>query len=127
MIVAVTARRPGLRAPLDPHFGRCACFVVVDTDTREWRWLPNPVDAAKGSAGPRAAKFMAEQCVEAVVSGDFGPNAIAALKRARIRMCLAREGTAGVLVDECLAGRLAELYTASWETHPRASQQLAGA
>jgi predicted Fe-Mo cluster-binding NifX family protein len=35
MKVCVTAAGPGLDAPLDPRFGRCAYFVVVEAETME--------------------------------------------------------------------------------------------
>jgi predicted Fe-Mo cluster-binding NifX family protein len=110
-------RRPAGAA--GSHFGRCACFVLVDTDTHEWRALPNPAEGLASSAGLCAALYVVAQGVEAVISGDIGPNA-AALRSAGIRLCLAGEGAVGTRVDDCLAGRLAELYTVSWATHPRA-------
>lgn len=126
MIIAVAASQAGLQAPLATHFGRCAYFVLVDTDTREWRALPNPAVGMATDAGLCAAQCVAAQGVEAVISGDFGPNAAAALGSAGIRLCLAGEGAVGTRVDDCLAGRLAELYTASWATHPRAPRPGTG-
>jgi predicted Fe-Mo cluster-binding NifX family protein len=126
MVIAVAASHPGLRAPLARHFGRCACFVLVDTDTREWRALPNPAVGMASGAGLCAAGCLAVQNVDAVVSGDFGPNAAAALRSAGSRLYLAREGSVGTRVDDCLAGRLAELHTTSWATHPRAPRPEAG-
>jgi predicted Fe-Mo cluster-binding NifX family protein len=122
MIAAVAAQEPGLRALVAPHFARCACFIVVDSETREWRALPNPGSQLAGEAGIRAAQFIADHGAEIVIGGDFGPNAVAALKGAAIRLCLAQAETVAAALDACLAGRLAELHTASWATHPRARE-----
>jgi len=34
--VAVSASAPSLDAPVDPRFGRCAYFVIVDPDTMQF-------------------------------------------------------------------------------------------
>jgi predicted Fe-Mo cluster-binding NifX family protein len=49
---------------------------------------PNPGIHASGGAGSLAAQFAANQKVEAVISGDFGPNGYNALQAAGIAMYL---------------------------------------
>jgi predicted Fe-Mo cluster-binding NifX family protein len=43
---------------------------------------------AAGGAGSQAAQFVAQQGADAVISGDFGPNAYIALAAAEIKMYL---------------------------------------
>ncbi len=88
MDVIVTAESPDLNARVDTRFGRCAHFVRVNTDTFEAQALDNPGASASGGAGTQAAQFVANQQVEAAVSGDFGPNALRLLKAAGITMYL---------------------------------------
>jgi predicted Fe-Mo cluster-binding NifX family protein len=86
--IIITTMSPQLNSELDPRFGRGAYFLSIDPHTLEWQAIPNPGVAAPGGAGVQAAQFVAGQKVDAVVSGDFGPNAIDALQAARIPMYL---------------------------------------
>ena len=65
---------------------------MVDPETMEWEAKPNPAIHAAGGAGTQAAQFAAEQGAEVVISGDFGPNAYAALAALNIAMYLAPAG-----------------------------------
>ncbi len=106
MKLAITGGTPQFETQLERRFGRCAYFIVVDTETRAWESFPNPALDARGGAGTQAAQFLANHGVEAVVSGDFGPNAFTALDAASIQMYSAQEGRAETLVDDFLAERL---------------------
>lgn len=106
MKLAITVGKPQFEADLERRFGRCAYFIIVDTETRAWQSFPNPAVEARGGAGTQAAQFLANQGVEAVVSGDFGPNAFTALDAAGIRMYSAQKGQAETLVDDFLGKRL---------------------
>jgi predicted Fe-Mo cluster-binding NifX family protein len=106
MKLAFTGGTPQYETQLERRFGRCAYFIIVDTETRAWESFQNPAINARGGAGTQAAQFLANQGVEAVVSGDYGPNAFTALDAASIQMYSAQGGQAETLVDDFLAGRL---------------------
>jgi predicted Fe-Mo cluster-binding NifX family protein len=88
MRVIVTTTTGDLDASVDPRFGRGAYFLLVDTDSWAWEGHINGGMDAAGGAGTLAAQFAASHHVEAVLSGDFGPNAYTALTAAGIRMHL---------------------------------------
>ena len=88
MKIILTAVSPSIESDVDPRFGRGAYFIVVDPDTLEWKAVPNPALNAPGGAGIQAAQFVTDQKCQAVISGDFGPNAYNALKAAGISMYL---------------------------------------
>jgi predicted Fe-Mo cluster-binding NifX family protein len=88
MKIILTTASLDIDAQLDPRFGRGAYFLIIDPDTLEWQAVPNPAISAPGGAGIRAAQFVTDQKCEAVISGDFGPNAYNALKAAGISMYL---------------------------------------
>ncbi len=88
MKLIVTATAPALEAAVDPRFGRAAYFIVVDADSLQWQAHQNQGVNATGGAGALAAQFAAQQGVQAVISGDFGPNAYLALAAAGIQMYL---------------------------------------
>ena len=104
MKVAITSTGPTLDSPVDPRFGRCAYFIIVDTDTMEFQAIPNPAANATGGAGTMAAQFVASQGVQAVVTGEVGPNALAALQAAGIGMITGVSGTVREAVERIRSG-----------------------
>ncbi len=88
MKIAITTTAPQLQAQLDPRFGRCAYLLVVDSETMEFQAYPNPAINAPGGAGIKMAKFVSDLKPDAVISGDFGPNAAEALRSANLAMYL---------------------------------------
>jgi len=88
MKIILTATSPNIDSNVDPRFGRGAYFIITDPDTLEWEAHPNPGVDISGGAGIQAAQFVADQKAEAVLSGDFGPNAYNALQVAGIAMYL---------------------------------------
>jgi predicted Fe-Mo cluster-binding NifX family protein len=106
MKIAISANEPKLISKLDPRFGRCEYFVVIDSETREWEAFPNPAMEEMGGAGTQAAQFLADNNVEAVISGDFGPNAFTALEAGGIRMYKSSVDSIPALLKKLVAGRL---------------------
>jgi predicted Fe-Mo cluster-binding NifX family protein len=88
MKIILTTVSPNIESGVDPRFGRGAYLLAVDTETLEWEAHPNSGVRASGGAGVQAAQFATDQHAEAVISGDFGPNAYNALKGAGIAMYL---------------------------------------
>jgi predicted Fe-Mo cluster-binding NifX family protein len=98
-IIAVAVRDPGLDGPIEPKFGRAPHLLLVDPETLEWEAVANPAAGADAGAGLRAARGLVERGVSAVASGDFGPNAHAALTSAGIET---RRFPAGTTVREAV-------------------------
>lgn len=81
MKIAICTRGDSPQAPLDPRFGRCSFFALVDTCEKRWEFIPNRA-AGGGGAGIQAAQELAGKGVGAVIAGQVGPNAMAVLKAA---------------------------------------------
>jgi predicted Fe-Mo cluster-binding NifX family protein len=79
MRVAISSTGPDLNGNVDPRFGRCAYFIFYDTDTGDWEAVPNGNRDAAGGAGIRTAQSVVDRGVEAVVTGNIGPNAMQVL------------------------------------------------
>ena len=92
MKIAVTAREKTLDDQVDPRFGRCAYFLIVDTENMSVEAVPNPNTTAGGGAGIQAAQLMADRGVEAVQTGNCGPNAYRTLEAADIRVVVGVTG-----------------------------------
>lgn len=86
MKIIISTVAPNIDSAVDPRFGRGAYLLVVDSATLKWQVHPNPGVNAPGGAGITTAQFAVEQKVDAVISGDFGPNALNALNAANVPM-----------------------------------------
>ncbi len=84
MKICVTAAASGIDAPLDPRFGRCPFFVVVDLDSMSDQSIANTNINATSGAGIQAASEIAKQGVSALITGNIGPNAMQTLRAAKI-------------------------------------------
>ncbi|MCK4459470.1 MAG: DUF5320 family protein [Methanosarcinales archaeon] len=108
MKMCVTSTGPSLDAPVDPRFGRCQYFVIVDSETMEYEAMPNPSVGASGGAGIQAAQTVAGKGVGAVVTGNLGPNAVQTLTAAGITMVTGASGTVRDAVEQYKSGGLSQ-------------------
>lgn len=88
MKICVTAGASGLDAPMDPRFGRCPFFVVVDLDSMSETSISNTNVMATSGAGIQAAQEVARQGATALITGNIGPNAMQTLSAASIDVYL---------------------------------------
>lgn len=70
---------------LDERFGRAEYFAIYDTDTKDTEIIDNDAKNESGGAGGKAVKILFQNKVQAVVSGEFGPKAVIALKDFEIK------------------------------------------
>jgi predicted Fe-Mo cluster-binding NifX family protein/ferredoxin len=107
MKIAVTASEPSLDAPVDPRFGRCPYFVIVETDEDgSFEAVENPNLALGGGAGIQSAQLMAERGVTHVLTGNCGPNAYQTLSAAGIGVIVGCSGTASEVIRQFKASQL---------------------
>lgn len=110
MKIVLTASSPHIDGPVDPRFGRAAYMLVIDTDTGQAEGFDNPGQHAPGGAGIKAAQFVTNLNVQAVISGDFGPHASEALRTAQINMFLYGDcRTVSEAAERFKAGRLQQI------------------
>jgi predicted Fe-Mo cluster-binding NifX family protein len=96
MKIAVTSSGPDLDASIDPRFGRCPYFALIDTESGASETLTNPFVDAAGGAGTQAAQWVLNHDVYALVTGRCGPKAMMVLGEAGIRVV---EGASGKVRD----------------------------
>ncbi|MHA1505832.1 MAG: NifB/NifX family molybdenum-iron cluster-binding protein [Candidatus Asgardarchaeia archaeon] len=81
-IVLATQGEGGLEDYVSPVFGRAPTYTVVDLEDGEVKGVSvekNPAFYAPMGAGIQAAQFIANLGANAVIAGNYGPNAINAL------------------------------------------------
>ncbi len=108
MKIAISSTGPGLDAQVDPRFGRCRCFVVVDPETKEFEVLDNEAALLSGGAGIQAAQMVANAGVDVVITGSLGPNATNVLAAANLKVYLGAAGTVHEALQKYKDGRLQE-------------------
>jgi len=106
MKVAVTATDRSLDASVDPRFGRCPCFLIVETDDLSFEALENPNLTLGGGAGIQSAQLMAERGVQHVLTGNCGPNAHQTLSAAGIGVIIGCSGVVRDVIEQYKAGQL---------------------
>ena len=106
MNIAITATEPSLDAKVDPRFGRCPYFLIVDTDTLEFEAVENSNVMLGGGAGIQSAQLMGEKGVQFVLTGNCGPNAYQTLSAAGIGVIVGCGGSVADVVEQFKAGQL---------------------
>ena len=117
MKIAVTSKSNNLESEIDPRFGRCSYFLIVDTDTMSFEHLSNESAMASGGAGIQAAQNVAKTGVEVVVTGNMGPNAFQTLSAAGIRVFIGANGTVKEAVEKYKKGELKEAEAPNVGSH----------
>ena len=118
MKIAVTAQDGSLDAMVDPRFGRATCFFVVDTKTMEFAVVDNKQNIhATFGAGVQAGQIVAKHGVEAVLTGNCGPNAFKTLNMAEIKVYTEASGTVREAVEAFKNGDLALSESANVEAN----------
>lgn len=112
MKIAVSASADNMDATVDPRFGRCAYFIIVETERNEIKdheILKNTGVQAMRGAGITAAQIVANKGVEAVITGNVGPNAFGVLSQSGIKIFTGVVGiSVKAAVEKYLKGELEE-------------------
>jgi len=93
MKIAITASKPDLSSPVDPRFGRCPYFIIIDPDTMEFEANENTNLYGASGVGIQSAQFVANKEVKALLTGSCGPNAFQTLQAAGIEVITGISGT----------------------------------
>ncbi|MBT4483898.1 MAG: NifB/NifX family molybdenum-iron cluster-binding protein [Candidatus Latescibacteria bacterium] len=118
MKIAASSQGKELSSMVDPRFGRAQYFIVVDTETGEYTSHSNEMNLnAMQGAGIQSAKNVSDFGVQAVISGNMGPNAFATLQAAGIDVYVKASGTVRDAVDAFKEGKLEKIDKANVGGH----------
>ena len=104
--VAVSSSGKGISSGIDPRFGRCNYFLIVDTETMEFEVVSNTAVGAAHGAGIQAAQLVSSKGVMVVLTGNVGPNAYGALRASSIEIITGVSGTVEDAVGRFKRGEL---------------------
>jgi predicted Fe-Mo cluster-binding NifX family protein len=117
MKIAITSTGPTLDSPVDPRFGRCACFVIVQTDDMSFETFDNESIALGGGAGIQSAQFVSSKGVDTVITGNCGPKALQTLSAAEIEVFVGQSGTVREVIEKYNRGNLKSIDTPNVTDH----------
>ncbi|HUY00807.1 MAG TPA: NifB/NifX family molybdenum-iron cluster-binding protein [Candidatus Deferrimicrobium sp.] len=120
-LIAVSSQSlDGLKAQVDPRFGRCRAFTIVKVENGRIvnvQTLENPAMMAGGGAGIQAAQLVGNSGAKVVLTGNFGPNASTALQGLGIVTYIGVSGTVESAIQDYLNGKFQKTDTANVPSH----------
>jgi len=117
MKIAVSSSGNDLDSQVDPRFGRCAYFVIVETDDMGFEAFENGSIAMGGGAGIQAAQFVASKGAKAVITGNVGPNAVQTLSAAGVETFVGQSGTVREAIERYTKGEINSTSTPNVADH----------
>jgi len=117
MKVAVTSMGKSLDDQVDPRFGRCAYFLIVETETMQFEAVENQNVMLGGGAGIQSAQLMSEHDVHVILTGNCGPNAFQTLAAAGIELIVGVSGTVRDVVEQFKTGSLSSTGAPNVASH----------
>ena len=117
MKIAVSSGGKPLTAQVVPRFGRCAYFLLVDSDSMAFEVFDNAAFALGGGDGIQSAQFIAGKGAQAVITGNCGPNAVQTLSAAGIKLFTGQTGTIAQVIDRFSRDQLTPTQSATVADH----------
>ena len=117
MKVAVISTGKNLDSAIDPRFGRCSWFLIIETEDMSFEAFSNKSAALGGGAGIQSAQFIASKGAVAVITGNCGPNAVSALSAAGVKVIIGQTGTVREAIERYKRGELHSIPRANVEAH----------
>jgi predicted Fe-Mo cluster-binding NifX family protein len=118
MKIAITANEENLESDIDTRFGRCRFFLIIDTDTMNFESISNEGAMTSGGAGIQAAqKIVNTGGIEAILTGNIGPNAFQIFNSTKIKVFSGLCGSIKETVLKYKKGDLKETKSPNVNSH----------
>ncbi|HSQ85013.1 MAG TPA: NifB/NifX family molybdenum-iron cluster-binding protein [Desulfobacterales bacterium] len=123
MKIAVSSKGKDLDSLIDPRFGRCAYFLIIETDDMSFEVFDNQSISLGGGAGIQSAQFISSKGAKAVITGNCGPNAVKTLAAAGIEVFL---GNTGIIIEALQKFKNGKLISSNSANAPEYSGMAGG-
>ncbi len=117
MRIAITSVGKELDSNLDPRFGRCSYFLIIETDDLSFEVFENENAALGGGAGIQSAQFVASKGAQAVITGNCGPNTLQTFTAAGVQVYDRQAGPIKDIVNKYKNGELKPTTEANAPRH----------
>ncbi|MGO0122445.1 NifB/NifX family molybdenum-iron cluster-binding protein [Desulfothermobacter acidiphilus] len=105
MKIAISSQGDTLEALVEPNFGESSYFLIYDTESGSCQAIPNRMREEE-ETGLKIVEMLKEQGVEAVVTGNLGPNALHSIAAAGIESRIGAGGTVKEAIQAYFRGEL---------------------
>ena len=118
MNIAITSTGTTLTSKVDPRFGRAAYFIIINSESGDFRAVENSqnLNLPQG-AGIQAGKTIIENGVEVLITGNCGPKAFKVLESAGIRIFTGADGTVDEVFQMYKDNKLTSAHKPNVEGH----------
>lgn len=99
MKIAVASEGKEEGSMVSPVSGRAPYYLIFE-DGKLVKAIKNPFAIGGGGAGFSVAQMLGNEGVNAVISGNFGPNLVTALEQKKIKAVVAENKTAKEALKE---------------------------
>ena len=106
MRIAISSAGRDMNSQIDQRLGRCAYFIIVQTDDDSLEVFENKFKSFGGGAGIQAAGFLKSKGVKQVLTGNCGPNAMNVFSEAKIQVVTGQTGIIRPVVEMFKQGEL---------------------
>ncbi len=106
MRIIVTSEGKDLNSKVDQRFGRAKYFILIDTETMEYRLIENQGALQGSGAGVKASQTVIDNGAEYVITGNCGPTSFDVLNSAGIKVITGVKGTVQEAVEKFKNGEL---------------------
>jgi predicted Fe-Mo cluster-binding NifX family protein len=105
MKICITSTGQGMDSEVDPRFGRCQYFMVIDTLTGKSEAIDNAGIQQAGGAGIQSGQFMVSKGVEVILTGNMGPNAFEVAQSAGVKVITGVSGKISEVLERYKSGK----------------------
>lgn len=100
MIIAISSQGMDLNSLVDSRFGRANCFLIYNTNDESFEAIKNDNSAESAhGVGVKTVENLAQKNIDMVISMNFGPQALRALKSAGIKAAMVTEGSVAEAIE----------------------------
>ncbi len=117
MKIAVSSTGTDLDSEIDPRFGRCAYFLIVNPDDMTFEAFENESMSLGGGAGIQSGQFIASKGASVVITGNVGPNASRTLNAAGLDVIVGVSGSIKDAIERYKKGELSPTDQANVPDH----------
>ena len=119
MKIAISSTGKGFNSDVDSRFGRCPFYIIIEIENKKIKnekTIENPAMMQPGGAGIAAAQLIGNEKVEAVITGNMGPNAFSVLQQLGIDVY---QGTGIIkdVVQQFIDGKLTKINAPTGPAH----------
>jgi len=117
MKIAISSTGPDLESEVDPRFGRCQYFLIVNLEDMSFEAVPNGNVPQGSGVGIQSAKVVADKGAKAVLTGNVGPNAYQTLSAAGLKIITGVSGMVRKAAQQYKNGQLQPAQKSNVQNH----------